>query len=127
MSVCQYGHPFTGRHCQQCKAVTRAAGRLGIVRTKAPGEPDALVVEDDWREDAACRYPPHDLDADAWFARQQRLVDRETIRLVKAVCDDCPVRAACLEYAFDTRQPWGVWGGMTAVERGTAYHQQKTG
>jgi len=35
----------------------------------------------------------------------------------KEICATCPVADACLEYAIATRQPDGVWGGMTAVER----------
>ena len=35
----------------------------------------------------------------------------------KAICAGCPVAGACLEYAIATRQPDGVWGGLTAVER----------
>jgi len=35
----------------------------------------------------------------------------------KAICATCPVSEQCLEYAIQTRQPDGVWGGLTAVER----------
>jgi WhiB family transcriptional regulator, redox-sensing transcriptional regulator len=35
----------------------------------------------------------------------------------KAICAECPVAEACLEYAIATRQTDGVWGGLTAVER----------
>jgi WhiB family redox-sensing transcriptional regulator len=123
VSVCQYGHPFDGRYCPTCKAAKRAANRDEYGRTKARGEPVAVAVDDDWREDAACRRPPHPLDADDWFAHRQTLVDRARSDRAKAVCsDECPVKAACLAYAVETRQPWGVWGGKTAVERGTAYH-----
>ena len=31
----------------------------------------------------------------------------------KAICATCPVAEACLEYAIATRQPDGVWGGLT--------------
>jgi WhiB family transcriptional regulator, redox-sensing transcriptional regulator len=36
----------------------------------------------------------------------------------KAVCADCPVRRDCLEWAIETDQPHGVWGGLDEVERG---------
>lgn len=36
---------------------------------------------------------------------------------VKAICDPCPVRADCLEWALNTGQEFGIFGGMTAYER----------
>src|SRR5579872_1945603 len=35
----------------------------------------------------------------------------------KAICGGCPFRAPCLAFALATRQPYGVWGGLTAEER----------
>ena len=35
----------------------------------------------------------------------------------KAGCQPCPVRTQCLAAAFEQREPWGVWGGMSAAER----------
>ena len=35
----------------------------------------------------------------------------------KSICATCPVAEQCLEYAIETHQPDGVWGGLTAVER----------
>jgi WhiB family transcriptional regulator, redox-sensing transcriptional regulator len=29
----------------------------------------------------------------------------------KALCQDCPIRDACLADALDRGEPWGVWGG----------------
>ena len=42
-----------------------------------------------------------------------RLVD------AKRVCRRCPLdkRSACLAWALDTRQDFGVWGGMSQGER----------
>lgn len=35
----------------------------------------------------------------------------------RKVCADCPVRAKCLQYALDTRQEHGLWGGVSPRER----------
>lgn len=61
-----------------------------------------------WRQLGACKglepsifYPDEDDDAlDA-----------------KAVCEQCSVRVACLEYALTVREKVGVWGGATERER----------
>ncbi len=41
----------------------------------------------------------------------------ESAAAVKAVCRGCPVRAACLAYAVEEREPWGIWGGTNEKER----------
>ena len=35
----------------------------------------------------------------------------------KAVCQTCPVRLQCLQYALAANEVYGVWGGMSAYER----------
>ena len=61
-----------------------------------------------WRVEAACR----DLDVDLFFPTTEDEADE-----AKAVCASCPVRQACLDYAIQTRQDDGVWGGLTESER----------
>lgn len=40
------------------------------------------------------------------------------IRAAKRVCkEECPVLDKCLEFALQTDQPYGVWGGTTERER----------
>lgn len=39
-------------------------------------------------------------------------------REAKAVCKGCPVIAKCLNHALTVPEVYGVWGGMTADERG---------
>lgn len=35
----------------------------------------------------------------------------------KRICSTCPVQAECLGYALEYREPYGIWGGLTAKER----------
>jgi WhiB family transcriptional regulator, redox-sensing transcriptional regulator len=35
----------------------------------------------------------------------------------KLVCRACPVTKECLQYALATREPYGVWGGLSESER----------
>ncbi|WP_029137234.1 WhiB family transcriptional regulator [Nakamurella lactea] len=45
-------------------------------------------------------------DPDLWFAERP-----DDIELAKALCAECPIRAACLAGALEREEPWGVWGG----------------
>ena len=35
----------------------------------------------------------------------------------RAVCEGCGDRTACLTFALDNREPYGMWGGLTTRER----------
>ena len=35
----------------------------------------------------------------------------------KEVCDRCPIKEQCRQYALDHRERWGMWGGTTPIER----------
>lgn len=68
-----------------------------------------------WKIDGACRwvepelfYPVSDVDAEP----------------AKRVCSSCTVRQQCLEFALDSREFEGVWGGLTGTER-RALHRRR--
>ncbi|ANS62678.1 regulatory protein [Streptomyces lincolnensis] len=68
---------------------------------------------ENWRDHAACRHE----DPDLFFpigTTGPALVQQEQ---AKAVCRRCPVREECLEWALDTGQAIGVWGGTSENER----------
>ena len=69
-----------------------------------------------WRNRAACQgvstdvfYPVSDEDAD----------------VAKAICEQCPVREPCLEFAITEREREGVWGGTTERERRRIVRQRR--
>lgn len=35
----------------------------------------------------------------------------------KIICDFCPVKTLCAEYAILAREPYGIWGATTPAER----------
>jgi WhiB family redox-sensing transcriptional regulator len=63
-----------------------------------------------WRDEALCRDMP-EID---FFPSPE---DSAGIERAKEVCAVCPVAAECLDYALETRQADGVWGGLTTKER----------
>lgn len=77
--------------------------------------PAALVAYWDWQRQAACR----DLDLAMFFhpdgerdpSRSQR------VSRAKAICAECPVAAACLNWARQVEEPYGIWGGEGEDER----------
>ncbi|NUS83711.1 MAG: WhiB family transcriptional regulator [Streptomyces sp.] len=67
----------------------------------------------DWRDKASCRGE----DSEVFFASSQTAAGQADIRHAKVICFGCPVMQACGQWAFETRQPFGVWGGVSESER----------
>lgn len=67
-----------------------------------------------WQDDSACRGEDLVLFFGPDGERQPERDVRE--RKAQAICSQCPARAACLEYALQTRQV-GFWGGLNDDQR----------
>jgi WhiB family redox-sensing transcriptional regulator len=74
------------------------------------------MIDLSWRQRGACRG----LDPDIFYP----LSDDEAGE-AKAICASCPVRELCLEFALETREADGVWGGTTARERRRLLRQRR--
>ncbi|HCK79167.1 MAG TPA: WhiB family transcriptional regulator [Actinobacteria bacterium] len=67
----------------------------------------------EWRHQAACR----DADPELFFPIGNTGPALLQIAEAKKVCNSCPVVAACLQWALETGQEAGVWGGTSEDER----------
>lgn len=67
----------------------------------------------DWRTMALCR----DTDPALFFPVGTTGVALDQIAAAKAVCVQCTVKSECLDFALDTNQDSGVWGGLSEEER----------
>ncbi|MEO0494668.1 MAG: WhiB family transcriptional regulator [Actinomycetota bacterium] len=86
---------------------------------------DAFSSSVDWRKDARCR----DTDPGLFFPVGTTGLAVEQIQNAKDVCNQCNAKAACLEFALNTNQDTGVWGGTSEEERRVirrARRQQRT-
>ena len=73
-------------------------------------------VDDLWQVKAACRGPQSSVFfPPSHFERKDEKESREA--RAKAICGSCPVRRPCLDYALRIREPHGIWGGLSEVER----------
>ncbi|MCK9894901.1 WhiB family transcriptional regulator [Frankia sp. AgB32] len=67
----------------------------------------------DWRHRALCR----DEDPELFFPIGTTGPAERQVEEAKAVCARCAVTSDCLNWALDTGQDSGVWGGMSEDER----------
>jgi WhiB family redox-sensing transcriptional regulator len=90
-------------------ALTYSPGAFGPVLADLSGDPLG------WQTFALCT----EIDTELFFPRAGGVSNA-----VKAICDDCPVRAECLDYALDYERAlgdlahiFGTFGGLSARSR----------
>lgn len=72
-----------------------------------------LLISMDWRNRAACL----DKDPELFFPVGNTGPALLQIEEAKSVCRRCPVVDTCLQWALESGQDAGVWGGMSEDER----------
>lgn len=80
-----------------------------------------------WVEDAACRLLPPEMFYPLIFDTDtgDEIIDdgqgvgdtTEFYEAARDVCRSCPVRGECLDYALRAKERFGMWGGLTPIER----------
>jgi len=72
---------------------------------------EAITTE--WRELAACR----DSEPSLFFPIGSTGPAVDQIEAAKVICAACAVQDDCLQYALESNQESGVWGGYAEDER----------
>jgi len=67
----------------------------------------------EWSKNAACQGA----EPEQFFPVGTGGASMREINAAKAVCRRCSVIDECRDFAFQTRQPFGVWGGTDEEER----------
>lgn len=82
----------------------------------------ATATAPDWRRALCAQTDPNLFFPDGTGGKVKR--DKEQ---AKRVCGRCPIRAACGQWAVETGQSSGVWGGMDEDERRDALSGHRSG
>jgi WhiB family redox-sensing transcriptional regulator len=72
-----------------------------------------LTVTTEWRDLAACR----DSEPSLFFPIGSTGPAVDQIAAAKIICTACAVQDDCLQYALESNQESGVWGGYAEDER----------
>lgn len=82
---------------------------------KSHAAPNTGSRATDWRDNALCRSDQY--DADTWFPKGTDAASMDAEQEAVRICRRCPAMAPCRDWAIETRQDHGVWGGLTAQDR----------
>ena len=69
-----------------------------------------LLVPAPWMSQGACAGLP----AELFFPHRGQM---QQVRAAKRVCAECLVKTECGQYALDSGERHGVWGGLSEKER----------
>ena len=79
---------------------------------------EAMPKLPEWIADAPCSQA----DPELFFPEAHE--SRANVALAKRVCASCPVRQECLEWALDSGEKFGIYGGLTSTQRRKVLRQR---
>lgn len=83
---------------------------LAAVLALTQGDEVDDLPPEDWREQSSCSQ----IDPELFYPDKENHLSPKT---AKKVCAGCPVIDQCLDWALETREKHGIWGGLTETER----------
>lgn len=75
-----------------------------------------------WTDDAACTTVP----VEVFYGSDEYPLTKKERLQAKDICLHCPVRLRCLKDSLETREYWGIWGGLDERERRALLRRHKT-
>lgn len=66
--------------------------------------------ESRWMDKAACKG----MDFNTFFPK---IGHSDLAKMARTVCESCPVQVRCLEFANNNNIMYGIWGGLSVLER----------
>lgn len=66
-----------------------------------------FIESPDWHDRAECAKPQNLDKMDSFFANKPSQQME-----AKKLCGVCPVKRDCVKWALDSKQLWGIWGGL---------------
>ncbi|HZP54977.1 WhiB family transcriptional regulator [Actinocrinis sp.] len=82
-------------------------------RARTATEPRDRHAGTSWMLDGAC----NDENPALFQPIGESALYSDQIEEARTVCSECCVMPLCREYALETRQPSGIWGGLTERDR----------
>ncbi|MEX2586651.1 MAG: WhiB family transcriptional regulator [Actinomycetota bacterium] len=86
----------------------------------------SLEAEARWQDHAACKG----MDPTLFFGPEHTEVvkeKRDREEAAKQICRTCPVNQECLEHALESKEAYGIWGGLTELERKALLRRRASG
>ena len=83
------------------------------------------VMSLDWRNDASCRNLPKWVFFEYTSNKAPFYGRKEATAFACGVCQRCPVREQCYEFAVRNVEPYGIWAGTTPDVRKKLYKEFK--
>lgn len=74
-----------------------------------------------WMEHAACAH----YETGWWYPPDNTMRSGRRLPAI-AVCNQCPVRVQCLQTALDRGEEYGIWGGLTPIQRARLSQSKET-
>lgn len=71
----------------------------------------------EWQAQGACRGRDERVFFAPDTAGEPRAERLRRLVAAKRVCASCPVRELCRSYALENQEEFGVWGGLSEIER----------